>query len=323
MATVAKTFTLGVDSRVPALCLGTWSWGDSTWGYTPEQLPAIKEAWFACLENRVTFFDTAEIYGKGESERIIGNLIKETPVDKRKDIKIATKWLPVPGILNYSFFTPSIVSSCKESLKRLGVESVELYQIHSNTTYFSYDSQARELAQVIKLGLAKEVGVSNYGIDQIIKMSAACEKYGIKLASNQIEFNLCRTLPIKNGLLQAMQERNILCLAYSPLAQGRLTGKYSVANPPPTGRKFSNIPMEKIEPLLVVMRKVAKAHDVPVSAVALGWVIAKGAIPLGGARNAEQAIQNAKALTFELSEEEVLELDQVAIEGKNSIWQQG
>lgn len=83
----------------------------------------------------------------------------------------------------------------------------------------------------------------------------------------------------------------ILYYADSPLAMGRLTGKYSAANPPPSGRRFSNIPMDTLEPLLGVMRRIAKTHDVPVSAVALGWVMAKGAIPLGGARNKSQAEQ--------------------------------
>ena len=138
------------------------------------------------------------------------------------------------------------------------------------------------------------------------------QKHGVRLASNQVEYSLLRTLPEDSGLFAAMKERGIALLACkqlpsayppkfapdlsrdtvdSPLGQGRLTGKYSAANPPPSGRRFSNMPMEQLEPLLDTMRLIAAKYDVPVSAVALNWVIAKGAIPLGGAKNRQQAEQ--------------------------------
>lgn len=137
------------------------------------------------------------------------------------------------------------------------------------------------------------------------------QSHGVQLASNQVEYSLLRTLPEDSGLFAAMKERGIALLACaspsflaqldhdisltahtdSPLGQGRLTGKYSAANPPPSGRRFSNMPMQELEPLLETMRTTAAKHDVPVSAVALNWVICKGAIPLGGAKNREQAEQ--------------------------------
>jgi aryl-alcohol dehydrogenase-like predicted oxidoreductase len=136
------------------------------------------------------------------------------------------------------------------------------------------------------------------------------QSHGIQLASNQVEYSLLRTLPEDSGLFAAMKERGVALLACtypsaprrcshtdnenlkdSPLGQGRLTGKYSAANPPPSGRRFSNMPMAQLEPLLETMRTIGKKYDVPVSAVALNWVICKSAIPLGGARNREQAEQ--------------------------------
>ena len=96
------------------------------------------------------------------------------------------------------------------------------------------------------------------------------------MASNQIEFSLLRRLPETSGLIAAAHERSIVPLAYSPLAQGRLSGKYTTANPPPTGRAFSNYPMDQLEPLLAVMRKIANARNVPVSAVGLNWIMCKG-----------------------------------------------
>jgi aryl-alcohol dehydrogenase-like predicted oxidoreductase len=138
--------------------------------------------------------------------------------------------------------------------------------------------------------------------------------HGVPLASNQIEVNLLRQSPFKNGLIDKMNELGVVGLAYSPLAQGRLTGKYSVRpgscddcswhheqtssltisqaeNPPPSGRRFSNIPMVEIDPLVAEMRKIADDRGVSVSAIAINWVLSKGLIPLGGAKNAEQAEQ--------------------------------
>jgi aryl-alcohol dehydrogenase-like predicted oxidoreductase len=107
---------------------------------------------------------------------------------------------------------------------------------------------------------------------------------------------------------------------------GRLTGKYSAENPPPSGRRFSNYPMEQLGPLLDTLRKVAEAHNVKQSAVALKWVIQKGAIPLGGVKNEVQAEENARAAGEEwlLTDEEIAELEKYSITGTTSIsWQHG
>ncbi len=170
-------------------------------------------------------------------------------------------------------------------------------------------------------------------------------EHDVKIASNQIEFNLLRQGPEKNGLLEYMKENDIACLAYSPLAMGRLTGKYTVANPAPKKRRYvpaldleliaflrfsSQYTAEMIEPLVQLMKTMGEKYNVSVSAIALAWVIAKGAIPLGGARNASQAeqvsfrrlkriliaLQNAKAMTFELSPEDVDLLSAKGFDGK-------
>lgn len=124
--------------------------------------------------------------------------------------------------------------------------------------------------------LLQTVGVSNFSQSELIKISDVLASHGVKLASNQVELNLLRQSPLKNGLMEEMNKRGVVCLAYSPLAQGRLTGKYSAENPPPKGRKFSNIPMETIDPLVEEMKRIAEARGVSVSAIALNWVLSKG-----------------------------------------------
>ncbi|KAJ9116566.1 hypothetical protein QFC20_000498 [Naganishia adeliensis] len=318
---IVKTVALGTK-QVPALCLGTWAWGDKhVWDYQEARdYENLKETWKACEGLGLSFYDTAEIYGYGESERIIGKLLKDSSEEYRKKVVIATKYLPFPHPGNWFFFRPAIVTACRKSLERLGVD-----QIHGATSlpFHSWEAQGAQLAECVKLGLAKQVGVSNFNKEELINMYDILQKHGLQLASNQVEYSLLRTLPEDSGLFAAMKERGIALLAYSPLGQGRLTGKYSAANPPPSGRRFSNMPMEQLEPLLDAMRGIAAKYDVPVSAVALNWVIAKGAIPLGGAKNRQQAEQNAKALTFTLTDEEVEELASKSFKGKTSFWQHG
>ncbi|KAG0250032.1 hypothetical protein BG011_008709 [Mortierella polycephala] len=315
--------TLGASILVSPMAIGTWAWGDSTWGYKPEMFDDIAATWEALQEESsgINFFDTAEIYGRGESERIIGRLLKRSEENGKPKPVIATKFIPFPWKLNY----PScLLNAAKGSMERLGVDVIDLYQIHGPIHLRSIEVVADALAEAVKLGLVKAVGVSNYSIDQTVRMHAALAKHGIQLASNQVEFSLLRRYPETSGLIAKCHELGVAVLAYSPLGMGRLSGKYSAENPPPSSRKFSNYPMTELKPLLTIMERIAKEHDVPMTAVALNYTICKGTIPLGGARNPEQARQNAKALGWRLSDKEIEELESVALIGSTGfIWQHG
>lgn len=118
----------------------------------------------------------------------------------------------------------------------------------------------------MKLGLVKTVGVSNYSVDELVRMHTVLAKHGIPLASNQVEFSLLRRHPETSGLIAKCHELGIAVLAYSPLGMGRLSGKYSADNPPPSSRKFSNYPMKELVPLLAAIEKISKAHDKPMTA---------------------------------------------------------
>lgn len=317
---------------LPNLCIGTWAWGDSrTWKNASKDAVADLEGAWTCMSNSDLFFvDTAEVYGQGESERIISKLrqdAKLTTDDFRASLVIASKFLPIPWPPTRLLLPGGMVTYCKASLERLGLERMDLYQIHGPVHFAnSIDAMAGGLARCVELGLTRSVGVSNYSRDEMIRIDEALRKRGLRLASNQVEFSLLRTLPEKSGLLEECKKRGIVLMAYSPLGMGRLTGKYSKENPPPSGRRFGNFPMEKLAPLLDALRKVGEAHDVKPSAVALKWVIQKGAIPLGGVKNAKQAEENAKAASDEwsLSRSEMEELDKHAQAGTTSImWQHG
>ncbi|KAF9098546.1 hypothetical protein BGX27_000766 [Mortierella sp. AM989] len=314
--TTETRLTLGGSISVSPMAIGTWAWGDSQWGYKPEMFDDLAATWETLQDSSgINFFDTAELYGRGESEKIIGRLLKKSKEEGKTLPIIATKFIPLPWRLR---FPASLLNALKASMERLGVDVVDMYQIHGPTSLRSIEVLADALAEAVKLGLVKTVGVSNYSIDEVVRMHKALAKHNIPLASNQVEFSLLRRLPETSGLIAKCHELGVAVLAYSPLGMGRLSGKYSAENPPPSGRRFSNYPMQELVPLLTAVERIAKKHDKPMTAVALNYTICKGTIPLGGARNPEQARQNAKALGWKLSEEEIAELDSVALIGNRN-----
>jgi aryl-alcohol dehydrogenase-like predicted oxidoreductase len=284
----------------------------------------IAEAFEASIAAGVTLFDTAEVYGSGESERIIGRLLAASDVP-RDDLVVATKFMPSPWKLNVK---AALRAAAQASLERIGIERIDLYQIHGPVSLRSHGALAEALAAVVDEGLVSAVGVSNYSIKETEAIHAALAQHGVPLASNQIEFSILRRRPETSGLIATCQRLGVVPLAYSPIGQGRLTGKYSADNPPPGNRTFSAHPMEQIDPIVGVLRTLGEAHDARTpSQVALRWLIQKGAVPIPGAKNADQAQQNAGALGWALSVEDVAAIDAVALEGTNTlkgrIWQHG
>lgn len=325
-----RTVTLpGLDRPIVPLGLGTWAWGDKrTWGmggYDAALTEAsIREAWAATLEAGIALVDTAEVYGSGESERIIGRLLAEDPT-RRDDVVVATKFMPSPWRVPMA---RAMRNSLLASIDRLGVDAVDLYQVHGPISLRSHAAMAEALAAVHAEGLTRAVGVSNYSIGEMGAVHAQLAARGVPLATNQVEVSLLRRRPETTGLLATCASLGVVPLAYSPIGQGRLTGKYSESNPPPGARGFSAHPMEAVDRVVAVLRELAEPRDATPAQVALAWLIAKGCVPIPGAKNAGQARQNAGALGVGLGDEEVRRLDGVALEGRSSLvqriaWQHG
>ena len=314
---------------MPVMGLGTWAWGDrSTWGmdgYDPSYgFDTIRGAYARAIAAGVTLLDTAEMYGNGESERIIGRLLREDTANRDR-VVVATKFMPFPWRVPLA---RALMKSLRASLERLGLPFVHLYQIHGPISFRPARAVAAALAAPYRAGLVKAVGVSNYSEGEMRAIHGALAAEGIPLATNQVEYSLLRTMPETSGLLGACSDLGVTLLAYSPLAMGRLTGKYGVANPPPGKRNFSAFPMAEIEPVVAELRRIGAAHGGKSPAqVALNWVMCKGAVPIPGAKNAAQAEQNAGALGWTLVPDEVAALDRVAKFGQrglfNRVWQHG
>ncbi len=301
------------DIMISPMGIGTWAWGDRIyWGYGRNYSePEVRTAFETSLNAGINFFDTAEIYGQGHSERILGQFIREMSSSEDVNLIIATKFYPYP----WRIWSKSLKFAIEGSLKRLQIDSIDLYQIHYPYPPVSIETWASALADTVEDGLARTVGVSNYNSSQMRRAHTVLVKRNVLLASNQVNYSLLNRKIEKNGLLKLCHELGVSCIAYSPLAQGALTGKYSPQKPLSgiRGRIYSAKLLSQAEPLLRLMREIGRAHDgKTLSQVALNWVICKGAIPIPGVKNHQQTQENIGALGWRLRVDEVLALDQAS-----------
>ena len=289
--------------------IGTWAWGDRlVWnygqGYTDQDIQAVFDS---ALENGIRFFDTAEIYGQGKSESFLGKLMKTTD----QPVTIASKFMPYP----WRFGKDSLRKALNASLKRLDLPKVQLYQIHWPLPPVPVRVRMEQMLEVQQEGLIEAVGVSNYDLSQTLEAHRVLSDGGSRLASNQVEYHLLERRIEKNGLLQQCTDLGIKIIAYSPLAMGILSGKYTPENPPSGVRasQYNRAFLERIQPLIKTMKKIGMSHDgKTASQVAINWVICKGALPIPGAKNANQLEQNVGSTGWRLSEEEVNLLDELS-----------
>jgi aryl-alcohol dehydrogenase-like predicted oxidoreductase len=309
------TFSLGRSSlQVPRLGVGVMTWGDAkglarfhpakiAYGGA-EGLAEEKRAFEASLIAGVKLFDTAAMYSGGASERRLGELARG------QEALIASKF---PG--GFSFRAEALPKELETSLARLGRGSIDLYQHHFPSDRVDIPRLMNLLADAVEAGKVKAVGVSNYSAEQMRIAHAALAKRGIPLASNQVEYSLLHRQPETNGVLDACRELGITLIAYSPLAMGALTGKYSATKKASGLRRllpgFNKKAMEAVQPVVGLLREIGERYGKTPSQVALCWLIENDTVlPIPGAKNSKQATDNAGALTFRLTPAEVDALSQ-------------
>lgn len=285
--------------------LGAWQWGDRLiWQYGQTHSDEdCRAAFQVSLSAGIRFIDTAEVYGNGRSERLLGQFLAET----EQPVLVATKYFPFPWRLTKK----ALIRALKGSLERIRVESIDLYQIHQPFSLQPLESLMEALAEAVKEGLTRTVGISNYNQTQMLRAYSALARKNVPLAANQLTYSLLNRTIETDGLLSRCQELGVRVIAYSPIEKGLLTGKYTPENPPPgvRGQRYANL-LPKIGPLLKLMTEVGQEHGgKSKTQVALNWCICKGTMPIPGAKNARQAEENAGALGWRLTEEEVEKLD--------------
>jgi aryl-alcohol dehydrogenase-like predicted oxidoreductase len=262
----------------------------------------------ASLEAGVNLFDTAAMYSGGASERRVGELAAG------RGVLIGTKF---PS--GFRFRAEDFPSELEASLTRLGRASIDLYQHHFPTRRVSIPKLMDEIADAVEAGTVTAVGVSNYSAEQMRQAHAALAERGIPLASNQVEYSLLHRQPETNGVLDACRELGVTLIAYTPLAGGMLTGKYSVDNRP--GGFFRRVlpryrrkALGAIRPVVALLDVIGHRYSKTPSQVALRWLIENPVVlPIPGAKNGKQATDNAGALSFSLAATEVEALSEVTV----------
>lgn len=303
--------------KVPRMGMGVMTWGDAkglarlhpakTAYGGAHGIEEEKRALDVSLAAGVDLFDTAAFYSGGASERRLGELTRG------KDVLIATKF---PG--GFSFKAEDLPKELDANLTRLGRDSIDLYQHHFPAKGVSIPKLMDLLADALEAGKIKAVGVSNYSAEQMREAHAALAKRGIPLASNQVEYSLLKRESEVNGVLDACRELGITLIAYSPLAGGALTGKYSATKKAGGLRRFlpnfSKKAMEALQPVIALLRQIGERYSKSPSQVAIRWLIENPLVlPIPGAKNGQQANENAGALSFALTAEEVEALNQATV----------
>jgi aryl-alcohol dehydrogenase-like predicted oxidoreductase len=295
-----------IASRTPIskIGLGTWQFGSREWGYGSDYERRVDAIVARALEVGITLFDSAEAYAFGRSERLLGAALGE----ERERAFIATKIfpiLPVSGVVQ---------QRAVASAARLGVRTIDLYQVHQPNPVVPDGTTMAGMRRLQDVGIVEHVGVSNYSLR---RWQNAERALGRPVLSNQVQYSLAATAPEKDLLPYAAQ-RQRLVIAWSPLAQGFLSGRYSAGNPPAGSIRRMNplfLPenLERAEPLLRALREVADAHDVTPSQAALAYVVHHPqAVAIPGASGADQVEANAAAADVVLADDEYAALRSAA-----------
>jgi aryl-alcohol dehydrogenase-like predicted oxidoreductase len=289
--------------RLSAIGLGTWQFGSTEWGYGKgyakgEAGVIVNRA----LELGVNLIDTAEVYGLGRSERIVGEAIR----GRREKVFVATKLFPI-GL-------PFMVASrARASARRLGVDRLDLYQLHWPSRLFPPRATMPRMKRLVDEGLVTHIGVSNHSLAQ---WQAAESALGGAVLSNQVRFSLIARQP-ENELLPWAQREGRLIIAYSPLGQGLLSGKYQRSLPQNfrRGRRaFSEESRQRLQPLVDALGEIGSKHGATSSQVALAWLIRKpNVVAIPGASNVRQLEENVAAADVELSDDDDARLTALAL----------
>jgi aryl-alcohol dehydrogenase-like predicted oxidoreductase len=286
---------LDVDGvgRVSRIGLGTWQFGSREWGYGDSYAAGpARDIVRRARALGVTLFDTAEVYGLGKSERILGEALG----DERTKVAVASKIFPIAP------FPAVIKQRERASARRLQLDRIPLYQIHQPNPVVPDSVIMPGMRDLLDSGAIGAAGVSNYSLSRWQQADAAL---GRPVISNQVLFSLARPAALDDLVPFAARENRIV-IAYSPLAQGLLGGKYGVDNRPGGVRAINSLfgteNLHRIEPLLQTLRDVAKQVDAKPAQVALAWLISlPNVVAIPGASSVEQLEFNVAAADIELS----------------------
>jgi aryl-alcohol dehydrogenase-like predicted oxidoreductase len=308
------------DIEITPIGLGCWQFSQKanlvgrTWDSIG--IEAITSVVDTALKGGINWFDTAELYGGGRSEENLAAALGKLGV-KPASVVIATKWWPLFRR------AASIGSTIGTRLSKLNPYPIDLYQVHQPFSFSSVPAQMREMAKVLHAGKIRSVGVSNFNVARMEAAHGALAAEGIVLASNQMRFNLLDRSIEGGGVLASAKKLGITIIAYSPLAQGVLTGRFH--EDPASLQKLSRMRrmgstltpagLKRSEPLVNELRLIARAHGVSPGQVALSWTVSfhgNSVVAIPGATKPGQAEQSAGSMAVRLSDKELARIDELS-----------
>ena len=282
--------------------LGTWQFGSTEWGYgrqyaSNDAVAIVHRA----LDLGVNVIDTAEIYGQGRSETIVGQAIR----GRRDEVFLATKLFPV-GL------PMQVGARARGSARRLGVERIDLYQLHWSSPFFPVRYTMPRFRHLVEEGLVGHIGVSNFSTRG---WQGAEQAAGMPVLTNQVQFSLVHRSP-EVDMVPHAQRTDRVVIAYSPLGQGLLSGRYQAA-PPRNFRRlrsdFRAASRARIEPLIGALKEIGASYSATAAQVALAWLLSKpNVIAIPGASSIRQLEDNVAAADLALSADEVALLSRLA-----------
>ena len=292
------------------IALGTWAWGagafggDTVFGSNTD-VENLKPVFQAAMKAGLNLWDTATVYGMGESERILGALSREF---KREDVQISTKFTPQIA----EIFENSVEKMADASILRMDCDYIDIYWIHNP---MDVERWTPGLSPLLQKGKVKRVGVSNHNIKEIRLANQILGEAGFKVSAVQNHFSLLYRSSEKGGVLDYCKENGIEFWAYMVLEQGALSGKYNQENPLPAesdrGKKYNPV-LPQLEALTAEMTAIGKKYGASCSQVGIAWAIAKGTLPIIGATKERHVIEVAEAAKIQLTAQEVERLEKLA-----------
>ncbi len=307
------------DIRITPVGLGCWQFSQGRgwnkyWPVLPEA--EIEGIVAASIDGGINWFDTAEAYGNGASEKQLARVLQKSG-RRPGEFVIATKWSPL-------FRRASNISSTiDERLACLAPYPIDLYQIHNPASFSSTAAQMKAMAGLVKAGRIKAVGVSNFGAKRMIEAHKILAEAGLVLVSNQVHYSLLKRKIETNGVMDAARGMGISIIAYSPLDQGVLTGRFH--DNPALAKNISGVRkwrgfyrekfLEKSRPVIEALKEIGARHAATPAQVALNWLFsAQGetVVVIPGATKTAQAASNAGAMSFALSADEIDHLGRVS-----------
>jgi pyridoxine 4-dehydrogenase len=302
----------------PAMGCGTWAWGNRLlWDYDPTMDAELQRVFNRCVKAGVTLFDSGDSYGTGKlagrSEELLGRFAVEYEGANADRICLATKLAAYP----WRWGRDAMVTAGRASADRLG-HHLDLVQMHwptANYAPWQENPLLDGLADLVEQGVARGVGLSNYGPTRLKLVHKCFADRGIPIVSLQVQYSLLSTFPVTElGLKELCDELGIQLIAYSPLALGLLTGKYRESGSFPKRLRgiLCRDMLPKIKPLQSCLEAIAADQQKTIAQVSLNWCIQKGAIPIPGAKTLTQVEQNIGALGWNLDSGMVDELDRAS-----------